>query len=94
METPEEKLERALTYLVELLNESEPSAYARKSPSDLLPIISENLASVKLTGCLASPGEISEMFLPTASLQEIAMDNGWGSQYLELSYYFDRELAG
>ena len=93
METQEEKMERALTYLVELLNDSEPSAYATKTPDDLLQIVSENLESVKSDGCLASPGAMIEMFLPTASLQEIAMDNGWGSQYLELSSYFDREIG-
>lgn len=32
------------------------------------------------------------MFLPTASLQEIAMDNGWGSQYIELAGHFEKAL--
>ena len=32
------------------------------------------------------------MSLPTASLQEIAMDDGWVSQYIELADHFDEAV--
>ena len=87
-----QEMEQALSYLLQLLRDSEPSAYASRLPADLIQVVSANLRSVKSAGYLVNPAAITEMFLPTASLQDIAMDNGWGSQYLELSSYFDREI--
>jgi len=33
--------------------------------------------------------EISGLFLPTGPLQEVALDNGWGDEYLALADRFD-----
>ncbi len=88
-----EKMVKVLTHLVDFLADSEPSAYASKLPSDLSKVVSSNLESMKSSGYLSSPEEMNNMFLPTASLQEIAMDNGWGNQYLELASHFEMALG-
>jgi len=94
METEElkDKMEKVLNHLVNFLSESEESLYGSKTPDELLKVISSNLQSVKSSGFLSSPEQMVNMFLPTASLQEIAMDNGWGSQYIELSEHFELAL--
>jgi hypothetical protein len=38
---------------------------------------------------VAQPWEISGLFLPTGALQEVALDNGWGDEYLALADRFD-----
>lgn len=89
MEEPVENMKNALSSLIELLNSSEESIYARETPGELLKVVETNLASIKQTGSLLNPETFSEIFLPTASLQEIAIDNGWGPQYLELAKCFE-----
>ena len=89
----QEKMSKVLAYLIDFLKESEPSAYASKTPDELIKVVSSNLESIKSSGFLSSPEQMINMFLPTASLQEIAMDNGWGTQYLELSEHFEIALA-
>ena len=86
------KMEKVLAQLESFLCESEESFFGSQSPKDLLKIVSANLQSVKSTGYLASPEQMVNMFLPTASLQEIAIDNGWGSQYFELADHFELAL--
>ena len=94
METKEltDKMEKVLTHLGNFLNESEASLYGSQSPKDLHMIVLENLQSIKSTGNLSSPEQMLNMFLPTASLQDIAMDNGWGRQYIELADHFELAL--
>jgi len=94
METDElkDKMEKVLAHLVSFLSESEESLYGSQTPNELLKVVSANLDSVKSSGFLSSPEQLVNMFLPTASLQEIAMDNGWGSQYIELAEHFELAL--
>jgi hypothetical protein len=91
-EAMKEKMEKVLTHLESFLSDSEESMFGSKTPEELLVVVSANLASVKSTGYLSSPEQMVNMFLPTASLQEIAMDNGWGSQYIELADHFEKAL--
>lgn len=91
-EAMKDKMEKVLTHLESFLSDSEESMFGSKTPEELLLVVSANLASVKSTGYLSSPEQMVNMFLPTASLQEIAMDNGWGSQYIELADHFEQAL--
>ncbi len=83
------KMEKVLTDLAALLEDSEESTWASQSPKELLQIVAENLASIQSSGFLSSPKSMATMFLPTASLQDIAIDNSWGKQYLELANQFE-----
>lgn len=87
-----EKMIKVLSHLIDFLSESEPSAYASKTPNELAQVVAANLESMKVSSLLSSPEQMNNMFLPTASLQEIAMDNGWGNQYLELASHFEIAL--
>ncbi|MBB1333491.1 hypothetical protein H5154_08240 [Pseudoalteromonas sp. SR44-5] len=91
-EAMKDNMEKVLTHLESFLCDSEESMFSSKTPEELLVVVSANLASVKSTGYLSSPEQMVNMFLPTASLQEIAMDNGWGSQYVELADHFEQAL--
>lgn len=84
-----ETMMETLVRLASLLDESEPSAYANKTPHELAKVVASNLASMKSSGVLSDSKKMNGMFLPTASLQDIAMDNGWGDQYLALASQFD-----
>lgn len=86
------KMVKVLSYLVDFLEDSNESTYANESPKELLKIVTSNLKSVQSSGYLCTPELMIDMFLPTASLQEIAMDNGWGEQYIELSEHFELAL--
>ncbi|PAJ71781.1 hypothetical protein CJF42_24905 [Pseudoalteromonas sp. NBT06-2] len=92
VEAMKDKMEKVLTHLESFLSDSEESMFGSKTPQELLVVVSANLSSVKSTGYLSSPEQMLNMFLPTASLQEIAMDNGWGSQYIELADHFEQAL--
>ncbi|MBU1171701.1 MAG: hypothetical protein KKD44_19280 [Proteobacteria bacterium] len=85
----QQKMEKVLLHIVNFLEDSQESIYANESPKDLLKVANTNLKSVQISGRLSNPELMVNMFLPTASLQEIAIDNGWGSQYIELSKHFD-----
>jgi hypothetical protein len=88
----EMKMEEILARLVKLLSESRDSAYATESVESLYEIAKVELDILRSTGKLLHPERISDFFLPTASLQEISLDNGWGEEYLELARGFDAAL--
>jgi hypothetical protein len=86
------KMIAVLTHLVYFLGNSESSLYAGNTPDELMQVVKANLANMKLYGVLLSPDEMKNMLLPTSSLQEIAIDNGWGNQYIELAAHFEIAL--
>jgi hypothetical protein len=81
-----------LTHLVYFLSNSESSIHEGKTPDELMEVVIANLANMKLHGVLLNPNDMKNMFLPTSSLQEIALDNGWGNQYIELATNFEIAL--
>mgnify|MGYP005995465715 CR=1 FL=1 len=87
-----DKMEKVLTHLVNFLSDSKESPYGDETPEELIAVVSSNLQSIKSSGLLSSPEKMTKIFLPTASLQEIAQDNGWGNQYIELAEHFELAL--
>lgn len=87
------KIINVLTHLAECLKHSDDSVYAEATSEQLLKIVNINLTSMQNYGKLNSREELQAMFLPTASLQDIATDNGWGDRYLELSKQFEVALS-
>lgn len=83
------KMIAILTHLVYFLGNSDSSPHAGSSPDELMSVVIANLANMKLNGVLLNPDDMRNMFLPTSSLQEIAIDNEWGSQYAELARHFE-----
>jgi hypothetical protein len=85
-------METILINLLHHLENSRESLYATETPEELLKIISLELNSVRKTGKLSKLNQMVILFLPTGSLQKIAMDNGWGDEYLVLAKSFDQGL--
>lgn len=71
-----------------LLSGSQDSAWAVVTVSDLLVSIDKQIASLDASqACYVS--DLKQIFAPTGALQDIAADNGWGSQFIRLSAEFD-----
>lgn len=87
------KMINVLTHLAEFLKNSDESLYAAETPEQLLKIVNVNLASMQTSGTFDSLEKVQSLFLPTASLQEISIDNGWGEQYIELSKDFELAIS-
>lgn len=84
--------------LVDVLKEC--LAFTRKSEDSVFEgIIASELAEtlqraiVRLErGKRINKLKLSLLFLPTGSLQEIAIENGWGDEYIALSTRFDSSI--
>ena len=87
------KMIQVLKHLTEFLEKSDESLYAAETPEQLLNVVNVNLASMQISGMLISSDKMREMFLPTTSLQDISIDNGWGDQYIELSKDFELAIS-
>jgi hypothetical protein len=75
-----------------LLSESQDSAWAVVTVSELLASIDKQIASLNASQvCRAA--DHKQILAPTSALQDIAGDNGWGSQFIRLSAEFDRLMA-
>jgi hypothetical protein len=83
------KMIAVLSHLIYFLSNSESSIHAVETPDELMEVVTVNLRNMKSHGVLLSPDDMKKMFLPTSSLQEIAIDNGWGDQYAELASNFE-----
>jgi len=88
----QKKMEKVLTRLVIFLKKSKESAYASQTPKELVKIALVELNSIQSIGKLHNPNQIENLFLPTASLQDIAIDNGWGEDYLAIAEHFELVL--
>jgi hypothetical protein len=86
------KMTAILTHLVYFLGNSDSSPHAGSTPDELMAVVIANLANMKLEGVLLNPNDMKNMFLPTSSLQEIAIDNEWGDQYIVLAGHFEIAL--
>lgn len=83
MSSPEAKIE-ALMRVAALLEASEESAWASQSPAELRDEVLELVARLE-AGKRVSQRKLRRLFAPTGALQEIAVDNGWGEELLELA---------
>ena len=79
----------SLNRTIELLSESEESAYALKKPEAIVFILNETLDKLNEDNIEQVLSEISILFAPTGDIQEISIENGWGKEFLELSTICD-----
>ncbi len=84
----------ALEKTIKLLEKSEDSVWANYTVEEAREILRTELENYKKTGEISGFGksQISFLFLPTSALQDIAIDNGWGDEYLEIANVIDRFL--
>ena len=82
-----------LTQVLELtlahLEKSEDSIWSDMDVAEVIVLINKQLYMLRCSGTV-NVSKLNYLFLPTAPLQEIAMENGWVDEYLELAEQFDR----
>ncbi len=71
---------------------SEESDWAPLMPQEVIGIIDSEIASLHSQGRFENALKLAALFAPTASIQEIAMANGWDEPFLVLADRFDRAL--
>ncbi len=80
--------EEVLTYLAK----SEDSIWSDMEVEDTVKLIKKQLHLLKSSGKV-NVSKLNYLFLPTAPLQEIAMENGWVNEYSRLAAKFDCYMA-
>lgn len=82
----------AIQRLIQLLKESEDSFWSPDSVAELIQILEEELHKAQNSQPI-NKERLSYLFLPTGSLQETSIDNGWGQEFLGLSSVVDNYLS-
>jgi hypothetical protein len=81
-------LEQTLVHL----EKSEDSIWSDMDVGETVNLINKQLQLLKSSGKV-NVSKLNYLFLPTAPLQEIAMENGWVDEYLKLAEQFDSHMA-
>jgi hypothetical protein len=72
---------------------SEDSVYTGIGASEIVQTLQRAIARLE-RGKRINKLKLSFLFLPTGDLQETAIDNGWGDEFLDLSDRFDSAIKG
>lgn len=83
-----ERLVSALEQTIALLQNSQSSAWATMSVEELIQEL-EVLNSEIKNSSNVDKQLLGSLFAPTTSIQETAIDNGWGDEFLSLSEVVD-----
>jgi hypothetical protein len=87
--TPLEALQRTR----DLLRSSESSVWAPEDPLEIVVQLETAIAALR-DGRRVDVRQLDLLFLPTGSIQEIAMHNGWSDEYMALSSVVDTLTDG
>lgn len=87
----ESKLLVILELTKSLVEKSDESPYAGFSPEEITVDLVNAIISIE-RGEHVDKDQLRMHFGPTGSLQETAMDAGWGDDYLKLAEMFDRAI--
>ena len=79
-----ENIAIALERTIFLLRQSESSDYAHFSAEELINQIELELMKIKYFN-VVNREKLNYFFAPTGSLQDTAIDNGWGQEFLYLA---------
>lgn len=74
------------------LGKSEESLYSTHSLADIKNILVKLISQIE-NGEKLDVRELSVLFLPTGSLQEISIDSDWAEEFLEISSRFDESIG-
>jgi hypothetical protein len=74
----------AITRTIELLQNSDNSLYTHRSVDEVIATLQAIQTEFEQTGQLDHV-QLNLLFAPTSSIQEIAIDNGWGEEFLVLA---------
>ncbi len=80
---------RALEQTCELLEQSEPTPYSPLTPVELRRKLMKIVEALR-NDQPYNRGILTIEFAPTSTVQEIAMENGWHDEYLEIASVVDK----
>jgi hypothetical protein len=84
-----ERLISALEETISLLQKSESSAWSSLSPQEIIRRLEAEIRKAQNR----KPVDVDlldRLFAPTGVLQEISIDNGWGTKFLHIAETVDR----
>jgi hypothetical protein len=84
-----ENLIYALEETISYLRKSQSSPWAPLSVEEIITRLEAELAKARI----AKPMDVNlldRLFAPTGLIQEISIDNGWGTKFLRISEVIDR----
>ena len=84
-----EELISALQATIDYLRKSDDSLYAKQANEELISALEYILKSLNQHG-IFDKDELGLIFAPTGSLQEIAIDNSWGEEFIQFSAIVDK----
>ena len=87
-----EKLLSALEKTLSHMQRSASSEWASKSVDELSRELEMNIVAIRSSGNI-DEGRLRFLFAPTAPIQEVAIDNGWGEDFLRLAEIVDQIIA-
>ena len=87
-----EKLISALEEVLALLRSSESSDYSHMSVGQIIKKIELEMARIKISEPVDTE-LLSLLFAPTGAIQETAIDNGWGEEFLRISEFVDHLIV-
>lgn len=79
----------AVLKTIELLQNSLDSPFSHSSVADVIAILQKIQLQFEQTGLEDKP-TLNALFAPTGPIQEIAIDNGWGNEFLSLAAEIDK----
>ena len=80
-------LEETIFYL----NKSNDSIYSMNTVEEIKIALKESISKIKKNEKI-DKGGLEMLFAPTGAIQETAIDNGWGEEYLKISENIDKLL--
>jgi hypothetical protein len=83
-----EKLIFALEKTLAYLRNSQSSLYTHTSVEEIIEQLESELAKAKNSQAIDAK-LIKLLFAPTGAIQDTAMDNGWGAEYIEIADTID-----
>ncbi len=87
-----DKLIEVLKDTQDRLSRSEDSVWSHHSCAELVALINENLERIAKESTY-DRHELDLLYAPTASLQDTAIDNGWGQEFLLLAERYDAAVG-
>ena len=84
-----EDLAKALEQTVNFLKHSEDSFWSALSVEEIIEQLENELNKIKNSQQVDGK-RLGYLFAPTGCIQDVSIDNGWGSDFIELSGVIDR----
>ena len=88
-----EKLISALEETISYLRTSKPSAWSQMPVEEIIRRLEAEITKGR-NAKLMDVNLLERLFAPTGAIQEISIDNGWGTRFLRLSEVIDEFIGG